>query len=45
LSHEDLLKSASSKVANIKIPMQGVEAATPQTFARALTFFMNLEIK
>ncbi len=37
LSHEDQLRSASSKVANISIPVQGVEAATPQTFARALT--------
>ncbi len=45
LSHEDLLISASSKVANIKIPVQGVEAATSQTLARSLTFFMNLVIK
>jgi hypothetical protein len=28
-----------------ELPMQGVEAARPQTFARALIFFMNLVIK
>jgi hypothetical protein len=45
LSHMDLLRSASSKVAHIKIPTQGVKATRPQTLARAPTFFINLLVK
>jgi hypothetical protein len=45
LGHEDQLQSVSLKVASMTIAMQGVETATPHTFARVLTFFMNLVIK
>jgi hypothetical protein len=45
LSHEDLLFLVSSAVALVKNDTQGVTARLlQQTFARAPTFFMNLEL-